>query len=105
MNDLGRTLLEHLGYCVHPAKDGADAVKLLAQLDHVALAFVDISLPDTRGDILARTLLKMRPNLKILLVSGSPDALQGLPEPLGEHVLAKPYDLETLSSAIRRALE
>ena len=79
-------------------------------LDHLrgnasdyALVFMDIGLPDLRGDDLIRDIRQMHPDLPLLVVSGE-DQIE-LRTRLGSFspiaFLGKPYDTDQLGQALR----
>ena len=69
--DVGRQMLEKLGYRVSTASDGAAALELFRQAPHrIDLVVTDMTMPKLTGDKLAVELLKTRPDLPIILASG-----------------------------------
>ncbi|AUW60599.1 sensor histidine kinase (plasmid) [Sphingobium sp. SCG-1] len=91
-------MLEDLGHRVAPAISGPDAIQ---QLDHgleVDLVLTDQMMPQMTGVQLAGALIKRRPSLPVLLVSGyvefAPDEPHRLP------TLQKPFDQRALAEAV-----
>ncbi len=70
VRELTREVLESARYEVIEACDGAEAVKLVAEHPDIALAIVDVWLPDVAGDLLVRFLREQRPALKAVLMTG-----------------------------------
>jgi CheY-like chemotaxis protein len=97
-------LLEQLGHGVHVVGSAAAAERFLEESRPVDLVFTDVVMAgDVNGLGLARRIREKRPSLPILLVTGySREA-----EAIGDEfpVLAKPYELSDLSSAIQAAAE
>lgn len=69
--DLMGVIFERAGLRSARARDGAEAVRLVAE-NHgeIALAMVDLCLPDIGGEELCRRLRELRPGLPVLLTSG-----------------------------------
>jgi PAS domain S-box-containing protein len=102
--DVAAGLLEQLGHGVHVVGSAAAAERFLEESRPVDLVFTDVVMAgDVNGLGLARRIREKRPSLPILLVTGySREA-----EAIGDEfpVLAKPYELSDLSSAIQAAAE
>jgi DNA-binding response OmpR family regulator len=101
---LQRTLSAN-GFEVLAAADAEEALQLAAQPRiKVDLLFVDWQLPGMSGRALAQELIRLHPDLRVLLTSGQIQVdqhdLQWL-QGRGEY-LAKPYDLMVMLAALRR---
>jgi CheY-like chemotaxis protein len=103
-----RELLELLGYEVLPVSDPQDA---LDRFSSEPLAFdaivTDQTMPKMTGIELAEALVKLRPEIPIVLTTGFAEADvldRGQDSPIAE-VVSKPYTLEDLGAAIARAIE
>jgi CheY-like chemotaxis protein len=100
-------MLSSLGYWAIPAASGAEALTLLERHQDVDLLFTDVVMP---GEVTARALaaraLKMRPDLKVLFVSGYFEGTLVDSERLGSDVqfLAKPYRKKELAQKIKSVL-
>ncbi|MEW6159684.1 MAG: PAS domain S-box protein [Verrucomicrobiota bacterium] len=109
LREMARTILERYGYRVLPASSGPDALKMWkTHRDEIQLLLTDIVMPEgMTGRELALTLLKDRPDLKVLYTSGySVDFVEGdlyLRE--GVNFLPKPYTGQALSQAVRSSLD
>jgi len=95
------------GYTVLEAKDGVDA--LLVSKNHgstIHLLVTDVVMPNMSGGLLAKELAQLRPDTKILFVSGyaGKTVLDHKVVDLGTNFLQKPYTLKQLSLKIRTAL-
>jgi signal transduction histidine kinase/ActR/RegA family two-component response regulator len=98
--------LRELGYLVHEAADGREALKVLAQLPRVDLLFTDIVMPGLNGFQLARQARGMRPGLKVLLTTGyAHGAAVGIEAGSALPTLAKPFTLDQLARRAREALD
>lgn len=100
-----KRILEGEGHPVMASTTGAAALEM-AERGKFSLAFLDIKLPDIRGDELARRLRELDGGLSIILITGYPsmqDCIDALD--LGIHeILLKPIDSEELLRVTREAL-
>jgi DNA-binding NtrC family response regulator len=104
---LQRTL-QAQGFSVITAGDGEHALGLVEQRKaDIALCIVDMGLPDTSGDLLCAQLKKLMPSVPVVVCSGYADAYsaQQVTDAGADGFLAKPFNREELSSAVRRALQ
>jgi DNA-binding NtrC family response regulator len=105
---LVQELLESAGYHVLTASRPADALRLVA--DHVGelhLLVTDVVMPHMAGPDLARHLKGVRPDLKVLYLSGySPGIVadRGTLEE-GAMFLQKPFSADALERKVREALD
>jgi two-component system cell cycle sensor histidine kinase/response regulator CckA len=100
-----RAQLEALGFEIHEAHDGAEALSLF-ETHKYRLAVLDLTMPKMDGDAVARHLQESEPNLPVLLVSGySAHELTGpLAESPNVRMLAKPFTLEDLRTNLQPLL-
>ena len=100
---LTRRFLEIAGYQIYEAADGLQALHLLADTALVDAVVTDLEMPGMNGRQLAARLTIVSPDLPVLFITGSDwyTASSELPGPL----LAKPFSLEQLTSAVRLLLE
>ncbi|WP_321473744.1 ATP-binding protein [uncultured Paludibaculum sp.] len=107
VRDLLAGLLRQRGYRVVQAHDCDDALQAIASAPGtVDLVVSDVIMPGIDGHEAARRLRAIEPGLKIMFVTGySAEALglRGLHDQ-GAVTLEKPFDLDTLSRAVRQAL-
>jgi len=70
------------------------------------LVIADLGMPDIPGDTLLTRMLEIRPELRILICSGSPFFLASLPKALEKQVafLQKPFVPKMLAEAVARLL-
>ncbi|MGN6412219.1 MAG: PAS domain-containing protein [Nitrobacter sp.] len=96
-------MLNDQGYLTHEAADGAAGLRIL-QLDKpVDLLLTDIGLPGMNGRQLADQARELRPNLKILFMTGYAENAanaDGFLQP-GMDMITKPFDLGHLSQRVR----
>jgi two-component system, cell cycle sensor histidine kinase and response regulator CckA len=103
---LTRYLLEPAGYTVTVATDAAAAMAHIHTGAHPDLLLTDVVMPGMTGPELARALRARRPGLRVLYMSGY---TAGVLNPQGHldadsALLQKPFNRETLLSAVARAL-
>ena len=63
-------ILHEIGFDTVVVSNAAGAIRALEEGAVPVLAVVDVGLPDERGDVLARRLRIMAPDLKIIIASG-----------------------------------
>jgi DNA-binding NtrC family response regulator len=96
------------GYTVLEAANGEEALDLIRRYDGpLHLLVSDVVMPGMSGNELAQGLNRVRPGIKVLLVSGYPDRAGTRQESReeGMHFLQKPYTAESLASKVREALD
>jgi CheY-like chemotaxis protein len=102
------SLLARLGYAVLPAGSARDAVRLAREhRGDLDLLLTDVVMPEMNGFELAETLASLRPNLKLLYMSGYASdrvATQGVLTE-GRQFLRKPFSQESLAAKVREALD
>ena len=96
-------VLQAAGYHLMIAEDGRQAVQLAKEhAGRIDLLLSDIEMPGLTGPDLAQVLLRTRPNLKVMLMSG---CVSGLGVLEGEwRFLPKPFALTRLLEEVRIAL-
>ena len=99
--------LEYMGYRVLLAADGVEAVRIHKEhADEIDLVVLDLSMPRKGGEDAYREMRLLAPDVRVLLSCGYDEqAADGIfaPENLAGF-LAKPFGMEELGSAVRRAL-
>ena len=107
VRELSQRVLERAGYTVLAAGDAEAAIAIADRHPgHIHLLVTDIVLPRVSGRELAARLGIHRPAIKVLFVSGTTDgslARHRMLEP-GTAFLEKPFSLDRLLRAVRRAL-
>lgn len=95
------------GYTVLEAKDGLDALSVAKNHGSaIHLLVTDVVMPNMSGGQLAKELAQLRPDTKLLFVSGyaGKTVLDHKVVDLETNFLQKPYTLKQLSLKIRAAL-
>ncbi len=98
--------LTSLGYKVTCAGSGPEALQLAAAAGQIDLVISDVVMPKMNGREFAERLLQLRPNTKLLYVSGYADDVllnSGIPTQ-GMLFLQKPYSLRQLASTVQSLL-
>lgn len=97
-------VLQEQGYNILCARDGVDALEMAGNLDGtIHLLVTDVIMPNMNGQELAAKLSALRPDMKVLYVSGYSD------NDIGDHgvldprfdLLQKPFTPQTLARKIR----
>jgi signal transduction histidine kinase len=99
--------LRELGYTVVEARSAREALNHLQLAQRVDLLLTDIVMPEMNGRRLADEAIAMRPDLKVMYMTGfTKNAIvhNGVLDP-GVNFLAKPFSLEELSKKLREVLE
>ena len=92
--------MKDLRYQVLEASSPAEALKLVDGHDGpVHLLLTDVRLPEMSGDEFAARLRGSQPDLKVIFVSGLPEAPAG-----ASAFLQKPIDFDALTQVIGRVL-
>lgn len=104
---VARVILEANGYRVLEAMCGRDALTLLA--DHpkpIQLLLTDLVMPHMSGSELARQVVALRPEIRVLFMSGhiGDAALRHGLEADGQFFLQKPFTSAALTAYVRAAL-
>ena len=103
-----RDSLRKLGYRVIEAKQGLEACLLASQeIDQLDLLLTDMVMPGMGGRELAQHLITMKPDLRILFISGFTDDVGILTghEPGRSGFLQKPFTPEVLARTVRTILD
>jgi len=107
LRELLRTILEPRGYKVLMAADGARAVDLLlSEPSTIHAVLLDLNLPQLNGVDVYKTLRRLRPEAKVIVISGNitPDTRRELNTHGQPEFLPKPYQIEELGRRLRTVL-
>jgi PAS domain S-box-containing protein len=101
---VARDMLIRLGYSTLTARDGQEALELLARDGGVDLVLLDLTMPRLDGPNTYRALRRRWPKLPVVFTSGYNHGQ--LPKEMGERglFLKKPYRAAVLAEAVRKAL-
>jgi DNA-binding NtrC family response regulator len=106
MRSLVLDVLRREGYEVAEANDGTEAVRTI-QAREINVVLMDKNLPGTSGLELLPSLLSVRPGIRIIMMTAFgdvPSYVEAVEKGAMEY-LFKPFQMEELSKAIRKALE
>jgi len=105
--EMGTRLLERLGYKVTSQTDSVKALEIFrSNPDEFDLVMTDYTMPNLTGMDLAMEVLRIRPDMPIMLCTGfsekiTTDSVKGL----GMKLLMKPYGMRQISEAVRKILD
>jgi PAS domain S-box-containing protein len=105
---LARQYLEKQGYKVIEAADGAVAMQIaVAHEGVIHLLLTDVIMPGMNGRELAQRISEIRPNVKVLYMSGYTENVIGHNGTLdaGIRLLQKPFNLRDLKNKVREVLD
>lgn len=106
--EMGGLMLQRLGYSVIPAGTPFEAIRIVDENpDGMEMFITDVVMPEMNGKDLADRLLKIRPDIKHLFMSGYTSdviAHQGVLD-RGVNFIPKPFSLRDLAVKIRAVLD
>lgn len=106
--EVGRELLEALGYKVYPAKGGDEGLKIYGEKNkEIDLVILDMIMPGKGGEETFRGLKEIRPDVRVMLASGyTVDGVaEGMMEQGCQGFIQKPFNLKELSQRVREVLD
>ncbi len=106
--DIGRSMLEQLGYRVLSAGGPDEAIRLAeADTDEIHLLMTDVVMPAMNGKDLARHFAEVRPAIKTLFMSGYTANVIAHHGVLDEsvHFIQKPFSMKNLAAKVREAID
>jgi two-component system cell cycle response regulator CpdR len=89
-------MLEELGCEVLRASSGPEALDQLSRDDRIEILITDINMPDMDGHELAHRAQRIKPELRVLQLSGRERRRGGYP------MIRKPFSFEDLASTMQR---
>jgi PAS domain S-box-containing protein len=107
VRDVVVDVLQDMHYQVLEAGDGPQGLQLLQAADRVDLLLSDIGLPGMDGREVANAARRLRPQLKVLFMTGYAEkaAINGGFLDAGMEMVTKPFSIDTLSRRIREILD
>jgi len=106
--EIGSQMLERLGYEVVTRQRSVEALELFrAEPDRFDLVITDMTMPHMTGDKLARELMKIRPDIPVILCTGHSKLVsEAKAKDMGIRAFVmKPILKRTLAEAVRKALD
>jgi len=108
IRDLARPFLENMGYKVLEASDGEAALQIAQQYKgEINLLLTDIVMPKMGGPELAQRLATLRPEMRVLYMSGYAEYATASADNLhhDEFRLQKPFSMDALARKVREVLD
>ena len=106
--DVGRLMLEGLGYTILTANCGRSALEIYTkQKNIIDLVILDLVMPDMDGEAVFYQIRKVKSDIKVLFASGHyvVDQTRALLQNGLSDFLQKPFNLRVLSTKIRTILD
>ncbi|MBN2525421.1 MAG: response regulator [Deltaproteobacteria bacterium] len=103
-----RRVLQKMGYNVHTARDGEEALRQFkAHQSEISLVVLDMIMPDMDGSQVFSVLRQLDPAVKVLICSGyaRDRKVETLLAGGARAFIQKPFDLELLSHTVKTILE
>ena len=105
--DIGKQMLERLGYTVDTRTSSIEALKLFeADPNRFDLVITDVVMPNMTGDKLAVKIISIRPDIPIVLCTGYSEKFthQHASDMGIQAFLMKPLVMQDLANTVRQAL-
>ncbi|MBC8457873.1 MAG: response regulator [Deltaproteobacteria bacterium] len=105
--DIGKQMLEYLGYKVTIKTDSLEALKLFQEQPHeFDLVITDMTMPNMTGEKLAKEFIRIRPDVPIILCTGfcGQNTEENAKEIGIKEFAMKPLMMEDLAKTIRKVL-
>jgi PAS domain S-box-containing protein len=106
--EIGKQMLEHLGYEVVTRTSSLEALELFrAKPDEFDLVITDMTMPNMTGDKLAKELMQIRPDIPIILCTGfSGRITEEKAKGIGIRAFVmKPLVMQDLAKTVRKAMD
>lgn len=106
IRELGRQVLESVGYHVLTAADGQEALVVYRAAGRIDLVITDLVMPNMGGEKLLQELRQIDPSIKALAITGyvTKDDLPQFLETGFIDVVRKPFDRDMLAEAVQNVL-
>lgn len=107
LRETSRDVLTEFGYRVLDAARGEEAIRLVeAHGDIIDCVLLDLSMPGLSGRETCQRLLQIKPDIKIIVVSGYDveDGVNGFPPGAIAGYCQKPYNLKALHAELQRVI-
>ncbi len=107
VRELGEQILTKFGYTVITASDGESALSIYSKnTDQISLVILDLLMPGMGGKRCLEELLRIKPELKVIIASGhSPDDANTAMENGAKGFISKPYNVKNILSEVREVLD
>ncbi len=107
IRNLGKEMLNILGFEVLTASDGIEALETFKKhSQEIKLVILDMTMPHMGGEETFRELRRIKPNVQVVISSGynEHDVSQRFPDKGLAGFIQKPYTLSALSEVLRKTL-
>ncbi len=104
VREITALLLRDSGYNVIEASSGSAALDALGTNPAIELLIVDFAMPGMSGIELLESARAKRPEIKVVFITGYADHTRLKGEFAGEVVVKKPFTMDQLAPAVRKAL-
>jgi two-component system, cell cycle sensor histidine kinase and response regulator CckA len=105
---ISKIMLEKIGYSVLVANNGKDGISIFnKKIKSIKVVLVDLHLPVMSGEQIIKELLKIKPEVKILILSGSrkPDILNNFNGNKNIDFLQKPFTYLLIKESVGKMLK
>jgi signal transduction histidine kinase/CheY-like chemotaxis protein len=106
--EIGKEMLQRIGYDVVSRTSSVEALELFRAMPYkFDLVITDQTMPNMTGDKLSMQLLKIRPDIPVILCTGYSESILGKdPDWLGiREFLMKPVAFNDLASSVKRVMD
>ncbi len=106
--EIGGQMLQHLGYVATCVADSTEALRIFKRTpEQFDLMITDMTMPGMTGDVLAREVLKVKPDVPIIMATGFSELMtEEKAKNTGiKGFLMKPLVVRDLAGTIRRVLD
>jgi two-component system cell cycle sensor histidine kinase/response regulator CckA len=107
IRELGRDVLEQLGYNVFVAEDGLAALNLYEKhWDKIDLVILDLIMPNMGGREAFECLRQMNPNVKVIISTGyaKDEVLEPLLGEKADGFIKKPYKIQNMAQVVKSVI-
>jgi len=107
IRDVGKEILEALGYSVITAPSGSEAISLYQKKGHdIDLVILDMIMPEMSGSVVLDALKNHDPSVSVLLSSGynMMEDMDSMIDKGYKGFIQKPFTIEQLSQSVAKAL-
>ena len=108
LRDLGKLILQSVGYKVLLAESGEEALKIIREkMDELDLVVLDLGMPGMGGHKCLREIMALNPEKKVIIASGyaGDDQVRNSLEAGAQGFVAKPYHMRDLLQTVRSVLD
>lgn len=108
MRSFGKTLLEHLGYTVLIAANGAEGLEIFRrEFPSINLVILDMVLPLLSGAEVLAAIRSTDPGARVIMTSGyDVETIYEKVKKIGSvHFMSKPCDIHVLAQMVRETLD